>query len=294
VVAGPPEGQPVVLLHGFPDCWFGWERQIEALAGAGYRVIAPDQRGYNESEKPRGVKAYRLASLVKDVLRLADEVAPGQRIHLVGHDWGAFVAWWVALRHPERLATLSILNVPHPAAFQRALRTSLRQLWKSWYVFACQLPRLPEWLLGRNDCAGLGKALRRSGRPRAVAGPATFGDEDLARYREAWSQPGALSAMLSWYRAAVRYPVLSPLDGRATRARRLRVTVPTLILWGMHDVALVPELAPASAALCDAAELVFFEDASHWVQRDAAAEVNAYLLRFFSRGPIGRGVSSAL
>jgi epoxide hydrolase 4 len=278
----------VVLLHGFPDCWFGWERQIEALAGAGYRVIAPDQRGYNLSEKPRGVRAYRLDTLVEDVRRLADEVAPRQRFHLVGHDWGAFVAWWVALRYPVRLTTLAILNVPHPVAFQRRLRRSVRQLLKSWYVFACQPPWLPEWLLGRNNFARLEKALRRSGRPAAVAGPATFSDRDLTQYRAAWAQPGALSAMLNWYRAAVRYPALSPLAGSDALARRLRVTVPTLILWGVHDVALEREMAMSSAALCKDGHLVFFEDASHWVHRDEANEVNARLLGFLGGVPATR------
>ena len=270
VAAGPESGRPVVLLHGFPDFWYGWRHQIAPLAEAGYRVLVPDQRGYNLSTKPEGVRPYRIDELVTDTLRFADEVAPGQRLRLVGHDWGAFVAWWLALRHPERLERLSILNGPHPVAYGKHVRRSLSQTLKSWYVLAVQMPRLPEWYFARHDFRALTWALRRS------AFPDTFSDSDVARYQEAWAQPGAITTMLNWYRAAVRFPPRPP--------RRWRVSVPTRILWGAHDVALDLALAETSRAMCDDGTLVVFDRASHWVQMDEPGEVNRHLLQFLAHG----------
>ncbi|MGI8748579.1 MAG: alpha/beta fold hydrolase, partial [Deinococcus sp.] len=156
VEAGPADGPPVVLLHGFPEFWYGWRRQIGALAEAGYRVMVPDMRGYNLSDKPCGVAAYGMEALTGDLLALLD--ARGyERASVVGHDWGAAVAWSFALRHPERVARLVILNVPHPAVFARTLRRSRAQRARSWYMFFFQLPLLPELLLRAGRC-GLMKA----------------------------------------------------------------------------------------------------------------------------------------
>jgi len=263
-------GRPVLLLHGFPDFWYGWNHQIEALMSAGYHVIAPDQRGYNLSDKPSGVGAYRIGELAADVLRLADEVAPGQRISLVGHDWGAAVAWWIAIERPERLDRLAILNVPHPLIFEQTLMRNPRQLMRSWYAGVFQIPALPERLLAANDWQGMRLALR------ATAHRDTFSRADLALYREAWSQPGVITAMLNWYRAAARYrPRLPAIP---------RVHVPTLVLWGAEDVALGRDMAEPSQAMCDDGRLVFFEQASHWVHRDEPQRVNELLLRFLEAG----------
>jgi pimeloyl-ACP methyl ester carboxylesterase len=267
VAAG--SGSPVILLHGFPAFWYGWRHQIAPLVKAGYRVVVPDQRGYNRSEKPPRLWDYRLDALAADVLRLAD-AAGGARFTLVGHDWGAAVAWWVGLHYPERLDRLVILNVPHPAVFRRALRSNPHQMLRSWYVLFFQLPWLPEYLLGRGRGRGLADLLRRSSHPGA------FSDADLKRYRAAWRQPGALTGMLAWYRALLRYP--------ATPRYGPRVRVPALILWGVHDVALGRELAPPSRALCDDGALVFFERASHWVHDEEPARVNDLLLRFLAGG----------
>jgi pimeloyl-ACP methyl ester carboxylesterase len=262
-------GQPVLLLHGFPDFWYGWRHQIGPLAAAGYRVVAPDQRGYHRSDKPRPVHSYRINALAGDVLRLADEVAPGQLLALVGHDWGAAVAWWIALHHPERLTRLVIINVPHPEVLLANLRRNPAQMRRSWYVAFFQLPWLPEWLLGRKGFWGLERVVRASSHASA------FSDTDIARYREAWASPGALTSMLNWYRALIRYP---------PRPQHSRVTVPTLILWGAHDVALGRELAEPSCDLCDDGCLVFFEQASHWPHDEEPARVNSLLLRFLEGG----------
>ncbi len=271
VTAGPPGGRPVVLLHGFPELWYGWRKQIPALAGAGFRLVMPDQRGYNLSDKPRGVASYRLDALAADILGLLDALGYA-RVQLVGHDWGATVGWYLATLHPRRIERLVVLNVPHPALLARALRHSPDQLRRSWYMFVFQLPKLPEWLLERKGAQALERALLESSRR------GSFSDEALAVYREAWRQPGALTGMLSWYRSAVR-------GGWAPFSRHAplpRVTVPTLLLWGADDRAIGRALAEQSLRLCENGRLLFFEQATHWVQHDESAAVNAALIAFLS------------
>ncbi len=197
VLAGPADGPPVILLHGFPEYWGGWQAQIPALAEAGYRVWAPDQRGYNLSAKPAGVRAYDIDQLARDVLGLIDATGQ-QQVRLVGHDWGAAVAWWVAGKYPERLHKLAILNVPHLSVMFGTLWRSWAQMRKSWYIFFFQLPRLPEASLRRNGWTNAIRALKGSSRR------GTFTPEQIEQYRQAWSQPGAITGMINWYRAAGR------------------------------------------------------------------------------------------
>ncbi|MGD8605156.1 MAG: alpha/beta fold hydrolase, partial [Anaerolineales bacterium] len=179
---GPDQGPLVILLHGFPEFSYGWRQQIPYLASAGYRVWAPDQRGYNLSDKPKGIAAYNLDELAADVIGLIDASGRDQAF-LVGHDWGAAVAWWVAAKYPDRLEKLVILNVPHGAVMQRNLRRNLSQMRKSWYMFFYQLPWLPEALGRRQNWKMLIEALTKTSRP------GTFTAEDLDHYRQAWSQP---------------------------------------------------------------------------------------------------------
>jgi len=269
VMAGPKAGQPVLLLHGFPEFWYGWRKQIPALAKAGYRVIVPDQRGYNLSDKPKGIKAYSLDKLAADILGLIDALGY-DKVNLIGHDWGAVVAWAVAIWHPERLHKLGILNVPHPAVMVNYLRRGdPEQLRHSWYIFAFQVPWLPEYYLRKNDWRNSDRILRGSSKRRS------FTRGDVPEYKKAWSQPGAMTAMLNWYRAAVRYLPKLLKDGR--------VKVPTQIIWGMRDVALSHRMARPSIDYCDEGSLVLFEEATHWVQHDEAEAVNQLLLQFLSR-----------
>ena len=151
MAAGPKDGPVAVLLHGFPEFWYGWRKQIEPLAKAGFRVIVPDQRGYNVSSKPRGVASYALTELVSDVIAMADELGQKQ-ILLAGHDWGAAVAWGAALLHPKRIAKLAVVNVPHPSVMRRFLTTQPRQILRSWYIFFFQIPWLAH-LFCRRSCA---------------------------------------------------------------------------------------------------------------------------------------------
>jgi pimeloyl-ACP methyl ester carboxylesterase len=263
---GPVDGPLVTLLHGFPEWSGAWHAQAPALAAAGFHVIAPDQRGYAQSDKPRGTRAYTRDALADDVLGIAD--ACGARtVNVVGHDWGGGVAWWTALRHPERVARLAILNAPHPSAFDRVIRRNPRQLARSWYMFAFQLPVLPERLLSRRGMRPAFDALARSSRP------GTFSAADEIRYRDAWAQPGAWTGMINWYRAALRHPA-APVSPH--------VRMPTLVLWGDEDAFLLPELAPLSVAFCDHGRLVRFPDATHWLQHEEPARVNEELVRFFS------------
>lgn len=269
VRAGPETGPLVLLLHGFPEFWFGWRYQIEALAAAGFRVWAPDQRGYNLSEKPGPVSAYDLNALADDVLGLI-RCAGRERATVVGHDWGGVVAWHLAIQHPEHVERLAVLNAPHPAAMAQSLRRNVRQLVRSFYALLFQLPHIPEWVLSARDYAGLAWVLKASSRE------GTFSEAALARYREAWRQPGALRGMLNWYRAAFRH-----LSGTEPEKTKTAVRAPTMILWGGRDQALLPELAEKSLIYCENGRLVTFPEISHWIQHESPERVNERLISFF-------------
>jgi pimeloyl-ACP methyl ester carboxylesterase len=268
VLAGPKDGQPVLLLHGFPEFWYGWRQQIPALAEAGYRVIVPDQRGYNLSDKPKGARSYSVDVLANDILGLIDALGY-DKVHLIGHDWGAIIAWALAVWHPERLHKLGILNVPHPNVMLNFLRRGdPEQLRRSWYIFFFQLPWLPEYFMQKNDWRNGVRALLGTGKK------GSFRKADVLEYKDAWSQPGAINAMLNWYRALARHRPKMPKD--------LRVKIPTLMLWGMQDTAFSHRMARLSIDYCEDGQLVLFEDATHWVQHDEAEAVNQLLLEYLS------------
>ena len=261
-------GEPVVLLHGFPEFWYSWRHQLPALADAGFRAVAPDLRGYNESDRPSGVAAYRVARLVQDVAGLIR--ALGGRACVVGHDWGGVIAWRLAAIHPGLVRKLAILNSPHPLAFRRELRRDWQQCLRSAYTVFFQLPLLPEWALRAGDFALLRRVWTRQ-----PARPGAFTADDFAAYSRALGGPGALTAPLNYYRAATRYPddVYGPPQ---------RVGVPTLLLWGERDAYLglgltedlgrwVPDLRVERI------------DASHWIQNDVPDRVNRSLIEFFGR-----------
>jgi pimeloyl-ACP methyl ester carboxylesterase len=266
VEAGPPEGRPAILLHGFPEFWYGWRHQLGPLAAAGLRIVAPDQRGYNLSDKPQGLESYTLDRLAGDVVALADALGC-DRVSLVGHDWGGLVAWWTAARHGERVERLAILNAPHPQAFGPYLRRHPTQLLRSAYIGFFQLPWLAEAALAAADFALLRRALAGSSRP------GTFTAADLERYKRAWAEPGALTAMLAWYRA---------LRLRRTAADADRIRCPTLVIWGRRDQALEPGLVAASTAFCDDARVIWHDEATHWVHHEEPAAVNEALTAFLA------------
>ncbi len=264
--AGHEDGEPVLLLHGFPEFWYGWHGQIEALVEAGYHLIMPDQRGYNLSDKPDGVAVYSIDNLVADVIGLIDSLGY-DKVRLVAHDWGALVAWYVAMWYPDRLQQLVIMNVPHPYVYTRFVRSSIEQGLRSWYVGFFQVPGLPEQIAKLNDWSQFADVMKRE---------AQLNDDQVRRYKEAWSQPNAMTSMMNWYRAAARLRPKKRTDGR--------VHVPTLMLWGAKDFALSVNMAEPSIDMCDEGRLVIFKNASHFVQHVRAQRINEMLVDFFING----------
>jgi pimeloyl-ACP methyl ester carboxylesterase len=262
------EGPLVVLLHGFPEFWFSWRFQISALVAAGFRVVAPDMRGYNLSSRPSGVGAYDIDRLAGDVRDLIRERGAESAL-LAGHDWGAAVAWATAMNHPDVVSRLAILNVPHPRRFLQGVRRP-RQLLKSWYMFFFQLPWLPERVVRARRWWAFRYGFEHDARPGA------FTPEDIDRHVEAWSQPGAAAAMINYYRAVFRQ---SP---QRAEARMRPVLAPTLVIWGERDRYLGAELAdPDPADVPNLERVVRLPDASHWVHHDEPERVAALLTEFF-------------
>jgi pimeloyl-ACP methyl ester carboxylesterase len=261
------EGPLVLLLHGFPQFWYQWRHQILALVEAAFRVVAPDMRGYNLSDKPPGVQAYRVELLARDVERLIRTCGEGTAT-VVGHDWGAIAAWIAAMRHPERVEKLAILNVPHPARSLDGLLSPM-QLLRSSYMFFFQIPRLPEKVIRAGDFALLRSVFRSD-----PVQPEAFTAEDIERYIEAIAQPGALTASLNYYRALLRYP-------GETRALLKRVEAPVLVIWGERDRFLSRRLAePPRLWVPNLMRVKRLPNASHWVAEDRPLEVNTLLLDF--------------
>jgi epoxide hydrolase 4 len=279
VMAGNPKGEPIIFLHGFPEFWYSWRKQIPFFVEKGYRVIVPDQRGYNLSEKPEEVSDYRISVLAKDINGLIDALGY-DKVNLVGHDWGAAVAWWVATMFPERLKTLSILNVPYPSIMLKTFQGgNMAQLAKSWYMFFFQMPHLPEALAELIGYDKLAKGMQSN------ALPGSFTDEDLLKYEEAWKQPNALKSMVNWYRALLtnlgsfNKSDDSQSKQNATESKKLLPT-PTLMLWGELDSVLDKSVAEPSIRLCADGELVFFPKSTHWIQHDEPDDVNKYIYEF--------------
>ncbi len=264
ICEGEKESALVILLHGFPECWLTWEAQIQPLVDAGYRVLVPDQRGYNLSDKPDSIDDYRIDILASDVEALR-RYAGVDKFHLVGHDWGAAVAWWYGMHYSDHLSSLTVLNVPHPLAFQKTLKSNKKQLLKSWYMFFFQIPRLPEAMLASMNYKFAQRSLIQS------SNKGSFSPETLAGLKSAWSQKGAMKGMLNWYRAALRRPV---------RATNKRVSCPTRILWGENDIALTKEMAQLSTQYCDDVSLTYYPDATHWLSHDKPEQVSQEIIRF--------------
>ncbi len=265
VHAGPEGGPLALLLHGFPENWYSWRQQLPLLVEMGYHVVIVDQRGYNLSEKPLGVTSYAIERLVGDVRDLL-EVLGYERAVIVGHDWGGVVAWRFALDFPQRVERLVILNAPHPAAFARELRSSWQQRLKSWYALFFQLPVLPELLLGFSPHATATLFFRHM-----VEREGAFTDRDLVYMATALAQPGALRAMLNWYRAALRRFASRPSGVIAT---------PTLLIWAEDDPALSRDLTYDLTGWVPKLRLTYVLNCGHWVQNEAPDEVNGALWHF--------------
>lgn len=263
-VACAGEGDHLALcLHGFPELHYSWRHQIPLLAAKGYRVWAPNLRGYGGSARPQGVASYRLPLLLDDVAALFD-ASGATKLTLIAHDWGGALAWYFAIRQIRPLERLVVMNLPHPACMMAALRR-WPQRRRSWYMLFFQLPSLPEAMFARHDAAALrqafaGMAIDKSRFPRTV----------LDVYARAAQRPGALTAMINWYRAAFRHRAdMDWGDGR--------VTCPTLQIWGEADTALGLETLDGTDAYVSDLTQRRLPNVSHWVQQEAPEAVNAIL-----------------
>jgi pimeloyl-ACP methyl ester carboxylesterase len=260
------EGPLIVLLHGFPEFWYGWRLQIQPLAAAGFRVVAPDMRGYNLSSRPKGVAAYDTDKLADDIRGLIHERGADSAL-LAGHDWGGSVAWATAMNHPEVVDRLAVLNAAHPRKLSQGLHHP-SQLRKSWYFFFFALPELPEATVHANNWHFFRHFLRDA-RPG-------YTSEEIDRYIEAWSQKGAATGMINYYRSSVR---TSP---KRAEAAIHTIKAPTLVIWGQRDQYLGQELAePEHDDVPNLERLERLPDASHWVHHDEAERVNQLLTSFF-------------
>jgi len=265
------EGPLVVLLHGFPDFWYTWRHQIPPLVRAGYRVVAPDLRGYNTSDKPSRVGSYRMNELVGDVVGLISRCGE-RRAVVVGHDWGGAIAWHAAMRHPKRVERLIILNAPHPTAFLQRLG-HFSQLRRSWYMIFFQLPWLPETLLRAGGFAAVERILRSD----AVRSDAIT-DEEMKHYRRALGQRGALTGMLNYYRAAFH-----PRSLDRKRSSTI-IEAPTLLIWGKEDRFLEPALTDGVQQWVPNLRVERIAHAGHWVHSDAPERVSHLMLDFLRTG----------
>ena len=275
-VAQCGEGDRLALcLHGFPELWLSWRYQMPLLEKLGYRVWAPDLRGYGETEKPSGLSAYAIETLMDDVAGLID-ASGARQVLLMGHDWGGIVAWYFAVRRLRPLDKLVILNIPHPVMFTSAFRTR-KQLARSWYVLFFQIPWLPEFLLTRREAKPLSDVFRtRTQRPE------NFPEDGIESYRRSWLAPGAMTAMIDYYRALLR-------GGGVERQRRLGFPVietPTLMIWGEQDLALTKQTTFGTERWVKDLTLRYLPGASHFVQQDAYGEVNAMLEAWLAGRPV--------
>ncbi|WP_088008372.1 alpha/beta fold hydrolase [Indiicoccus explosivorum] len=264
-VAGPEDGPLAVLLHGFPEFWYAWRFQIPALAEAGYRVIAPDQRGYNLSDKPEGPEHYRLDQLRDDIIGLITHSGHDKAL-IIGHDWGGAIGWHLAASRPEFVRKLIVANMPHPHALLNVMKNHPLQIVRSSYIAFFQLPVIPERIFEMGDYQSMKQGLKRTSLP------GTFSGQDMEAYEAAWAQPDALTSMLAWYRAIRK--------GSFRQVPKSRIKVPVRLIWGLGDHFLSKPLAKESLKYCEDGYGVFIGEATHWVNREQPELVNRHLLAF--------------
>ncbi|MGI8640444.1 MAG: alpha/beta fold hydrolase [Pyrinomonadaceae bacterium] len=256
----------VILLHGFPEFWYSWRRQLTALSDE-YTVVAPDMRGYNLSDKPPNVEDYSIDKLVDDITGLIRYLGREQAA-VVGHDWGASVAWAIAIKNPEYVWKLCALQVPPISVWQK--NQTFKQFLASWYMFFFQIPSLPEWLMSRDNFAVLAKGLKNSTAEKGI-----FTDEDIAEYKKSWSEERALTSALNYYRANILKRLFSK--------NRETIKVPTLFIYGEKDTAILPETVKGIGEIIDAPyQEIRIPDAAHWVQQEAAEVVTDSLREFLA------------
>ena len=259
------EGKLMLMLHGFPEFWYSWRHQITAFSNH-YRVVAPDLRGYNDSDKLQSIQSYSISELTKDIAGIITNLGYEKCI-LVGHDWGGAIAWYFAEQHPDMVERLIVLNIPHPAKFMEGLRTP-QQLKKSWYVFFFQLPFLPELLFKWNNYKAIESAF-----VKMAINPSAFTDEDIQAYKKSAAKPGALTAMINYYRCFIRQHLRSEKSWK-------QLDMPTLMIWGENDTALGKELTYGTDDYVNDLTIKYIPNCSHWVQQEQPELVNQYIADF--------------
>ncbi len=262
-------GQLMLMLHGFPEFWYSWRHQLEEFA-TDYHTVAVDLRGYNDSDKPEGLAAYQMSEFIEDVRGIITGLGYEDCI-LVAHDWGGAIAWNFAYAYPEMVEKLIVLNIPHPAKFAQGLQTP-EQLLKSWYILAFQIPLLPELLLQLNDYQAIKEAF--SG---MAINKTAFSEADLNAYRDAAAKPGALTAMINYYRG-----IFSQLFEGEPRTWSI-LDMPTLTIWGEADTALGKELTYGTEAYVRDWQVKYIPNCSHWVQQEQPELVNRYMREFLEQ-----------
>ncbi|WP_411843295.1 alpha/beta fold hydrolase [Salinicoccus sp. HZC-1] len=267
-VSGPEDGDLVILLHGFPEFWFSWRRQIRVLAEAGYRVVVPDQRGYNKSDKPDGIRAYGIDTLRDDIIGLIHHFERKDAA-IIGHDWGGAVGWHLAGTHPELVRCFVAINMPHLAVLPKVMLTTPLQWLRSSYILFFQAPKVPEAILSSNDYRYMELALKTTSKK------GTFTEKELGGYNISWEKPKALTSMLNWYRAMPR--------SMKNIKRSGRIDVPVKIIWGTGDQFLSKKLAEESLKFIDSDSVIWVDEATHWVHQEQPDVVNGQLIRFLNK-----------
>jgi len=269
VSAGDAANDTIVFLHGFPEFWYSWRKQLDHFSEQ-YHVIAPDMRGYNKSYKPKQIKDYKIEAIAADIIELINH-AGKNKVIIVGHDWGAAIVLHLLLMYQNRFSKGVILNVPHPLVFRHNLFTNIKQFSKSWYIFFFQIPFLPAWVLSLNNFNRTAKMLENT----SLEG--SFTENELEKYKLAWANGNAMQYMIMWYKAAIRNP------SQANLYKQKKVSTPLKIIWGKEDVALVSEMAKESLDYCTQGELTYIEEATHWVHQDCPEKVNRLIEEFLLR-----------
>lgn len=250
VFAGPADGDPVIFLHGYPEFWYAWRGSMKVLADKGYRVIAPDQRGYNQSEKPTATSAYRIDKLAGDVIGLAN-VLGYEKVNLVGHDFGGQVAWWTTIFSPERISKLAIINKEHPYAY-KGFTSQDDEV--DWYSRLLQVPILPGYLARIGNWRLLASAMRETSLPN------TFPDSEMDQYRSAWDNKGAIHSMAKWYRANDRFS-----KNYENELGDKLIDVPTLVVLAPNDAFTPTDLTARSILFLENGKVINLETGTHWV-----------------------------
>lgn len=265
ITAGPADGSPVLILHGFPERAESWKRQIELLSSKGYFVVAPNLRGYGDSDHPDGIKNYSLEKIGNDVIQLMDHFKI-KKSYLMGHDWGCMVGWYLLSFFEDRFEKAILMNSPHWKVFRKNLLSNPKQVLKSWYILAIQMPFIPEMLIGLNGYKDFAATVAKS----SIRAP--YPKDELAALVNEWKEKKSMSSMLNWYRAAKYAP----------RGGKKEIQTPVTLIWGERDPFVSKKMGAESLEFCKNGEFVVFKGAGHWPHHECKDELNSLILSKFA------------